>query len=135
MKLCLFLFVCLIPSLFAETLDDYRWKKRLLVVTGSSHELAARLKDAKQGLLERDLEVLVLAGPVGIWKSPDSSLAGELRERLKVRADPPEVILLGKDGRTILRWKADRFTVEALFASIDAMPMRKREMESKRGTP
>ena len=135
MKFCLFLFVCLVPSSFAETLSDYQWKKRLLVVTVGNKKISAALVAAKAGLLERDLEVYVLSGPVEPWKSPDDALAQELRARLKVRRDLPEVILLGKDGSTILRWKADRFKVDALFASIDGMPMRKREMESKRVIP
>jgi Domain of unknown function (DUF4174) len=131
MKLCLFLFVCLTPPLFAGKLADYQWKKRLLVVTVGNKNIAAALMAAKAGLLERDLEVFVLSGPVEPGKAPGDAFAKEIRARLKVRRDLPEVILLGKDGSTILRWKTDRFSVDALFASIDAMPMRRREMESK----
>jgi hypothetical protein len=48
---------------------------------------------------------------------------------LKIRDGVAEVLLLGKDGQTILRWTADEFTITALFAKIDAMPMRKAEMQ------
>ncbi len=131
MKSFLCLFLGLMSPVTAATLEDYRWKKRLLVVTDGTDELAARLARSKDGLAERDLEVFVLRGPLGIGKNPAAGLEKELQERLKVVPDVPEVILLGKDGRTVLRWRAERFTVDILFAAIDAMPMRRQEMNPK----
>ncbi len=127
MKVCFVLLLCLVTPMLAETLADYQWKKRLLVVTEGSKELAAGLESSKAGLIERDVEVFVLRGPAGTGKVPSAELAKELRERLKVRAESSEVILLGKDGRTVLRWATGEFTVAVLFARIDAMPMRKQE--------
>jgi hypothetical protein len=53
---------------------------------------------------------------------------------LKLRDGVAEVLLLGKDGQTTVRWKAAEFTVEALFARIDAMPMRRAEMRERRAS-
>lgn len=127
-KVCLVLLMCLMTEVIAGTLAEYQWKKRLLVVTEGSKELAAGLESSKAGLIERDVELIVLNGPPGSGKVPSAALAKELRERLNVRAESPEVILLGKDGRTVLRWGVGEFTVAALFARIDAMPMRRQEM-------
>lgn len=115
----------------AESLADFRWKKRVLLVTLGSDALAGELTRAKAGLLERDVELFTLQGPPGPGRIPEAALANELRKRLKAWEDLAEVILLGKDGGTTLRWKLGEFSVNALFASIDTMPMRKREMKSR----
>ena len=108
----------------AETLEDLRWKMRLLVVTGAAgKETREKLTTSKDGLSERDLRLIFVSDP-GI----DPALAKQLRERLRIRPGTGEVLLLGKDGRTTLRWKAGDFTTADLFAKIDAMPMRKSEM-------
>jgi hypothetical protein len=112
----------------AETLNDFRWKQRLLVVTGGPAALRTELVKQEAGLIERDVRVFILNDPA---KAPDKALAAELRDRLKIRDGVVEVLLLGKDGQTTLRWKADGFTIAALFAKIDAMPMRKAEMQER----
>ena len=119
----LLLSICLTHAMAAETLNDFLWKKRLLVVTGQPAATRASLDSSKAGLSERDIRIFFLSEP-GI----DPALARQLRERLKVRPGVEEVLLLGKDGRTTLRWKVGKFTIADLFANIDAMPMRKSEM-------
>jgi Domain of unknown function (DUF4174) len=131
MKVCVLIFACLSPAVMAQSLDDYQWKKRVLVVTHGSKELAAELVAATTSLAERDVEVFVLSGPLGNGKVPVVVLGLQLRERLKIQPDKSEVVLLGKDGRTVVRWVARDFKVAALLASIDAMPMRKREMKQE----
>jgi hypothetical protein len=116
-------------GIVAETLNDFRWKQRLLVVTGGPAALRTELAKQEAGLVERDVRVFILDDPAN---APDKALAAELRERLKIRDGVAEVLLLGKDGQTTLRWKADEFTITALFAKIDAMPMRKAEMRERR---
>lgn len=112
----------------AETLNDFRWKQRLLVVTGGPAALRTQLAKQEAGLIERDVRVFILDEPA---KAPDKALAAELRNRLKIRDGVAEVLLLGKDGQTTLRWKVDEFMITALFAKIDAMPMRKAEMQER----
>ncbi len=110
-------------TMAAETLEDFRWKKRLLVVTGEGADTRDKLATSKPGLAERNIQIFFLSDP-----GTDPALAKQLRERLKIRPGVEEVLLLGKDGRTTLRWKAADFTTADLFAKIDAMPMRKSEM-------
>jgi hypothetical protein len=129
MKSVLCLMMLGVSLISAETLDDFKWKKRILVVTRSNAELEQVLKADHSGLGERDLEVFVLDGEPEVGKSPEPALAKELRTRLKVNDEIAEVLLLGKDGRTTLRWKLADFTTAKLFAAIDAMPMRKQEMK------
>lgn len=131
MKYCAAILVCSSLAVSAQALEDYQWKKRVLVVSHGNKELAAALAAATAGLVERDVEVFVLSGPLGNGKLPAAALALQLREHLKIQADTPEVVLLGKDGRTVVRWAARDFKVAALFATIDAMPMRKREMKTE----
>jgi hypothetical protein len=121
--LCLFLTV---SGISAGTLNEFRWKQRLLVVTGCPAALRTELAKQEAGLIDRDVRVFILNDPA---KAPGKALATELREHLNIRNGVAEVLLLGKDGKTILRWTADEFTVAALFAKIDAMPMRKAEMQ------
>jgi hypothetical protein len=129
MKLPLLCLLLTVSGIAAEALDDFRWKQRLLVVTGGPAALRTELDKQEAGLIERDVRVFILDEPA---RAPDKTLATELRDRLKIREGVAEVLLLGKDGQTTLRWKADEFTVAALFAKIDAMPMRKAEMRERR---
>lgn len=113
----------------ADSLKDFRWKKRLLVVTESSPALNTQLVGAKEGLAERDVEVFILRGVQGAWRTPPPALSKELEQRLKLDAQRAEIGLLGKDGMTTVRWTVEEFTTDALFAAIDAMPMRQKEMK------
>lgn len=117
----------MIAGVAAGTLEDFRWKKRLLVVSGNPGGLREKLAELQPELESRDVELFFLNDP-----KIDKALAAQLVERLKVRPELAEVILLGKDGRTTLRWKAAEFTPAALFAKIDAMPMRQAEMRERK---
>lgn len=116
-----------------DSVADFQWKKRLLVVTQSDEKLAGHLADAAEGLRERDVQVFILTGPVTPPAlRPGDKLAVSLRESLKLESESAgSILLLGKDGRTTVRWKREAFSMQALFATIDAMPMRRREMNGK----
>ena len=129
MKLLAILLSLTVVESIGGELNDFRWKQRILVVTSSSLSLRVNLVKDEVGLLERDVRVFILDDPE---KAPSASLAAELKQRLKIRDGVDEVLLLGKDGRTILRWKAEEFTLPALFLKIDSMPMRKTEMQERR---
>ena len=107
-------------------LDAYRWQKRPVLVFGPSDAdpdyvvQRGRLEAAADGLRERDIVVLSDTVPGTI---PGSG--GAMRRALGVEGF--EIVLVGKDGGVKLRSRMP-ITVEALFATIDAMPMRRREM-------
>ncbi len=127
LKVLLMLVLVALP-LNAGSVDEFRWKKRLLVVTDSSAVVEPKLEAAKKGLDERDVVVFYLDGKPEHGGHPDVKLERELRSRLKIDDHVGEVLLLGKDGRTILRWKTEKFSTKKLFSEIDVMPMRKDEM-------
>ncbi|WP_115719813.1 DUF4174 domain-containing protein [Gallaecimonas mangrovi] len=103
-------------------LDSLRWQKRPVLVFAPSTEDAhyrqqmALFEKAKNGLLARDIVVLTDTHPAA---------SGKLRSKI----DPKgfEVILVGKDGGIKLR-QTRPLTPDALFATIDRMPMRRAEM-------
>ncbi|WP_370313271.1 DUF4174 domain-containing protein [Sagittula sp.] len=105
-----------------EDLEAYRWSVRpvLVFAPGSDDvkytEQIALLRAAEAGLAERDIVVLTDT-------APDEK--GRLRAALAV--DGFEVLLVGKDGGVKLRQETP-LSVDDLFATIDAMPMRQREM-------
>ena len=88
---------------------------------------------------ERDQVLIVVAGENGDVTGPprlaaqvpevlDPRAVAALRKRFGVAGDEFAVILVGKDGGEKLR-ETEPLSTEALFGTIDAMPMRRREME------
>lgn len=111
-----------------DKISDFQWQSRLLVVSGATKETVEMLESDEAGFEERDLKVFILSGEGLPEYAARPSLAKELKNRLSPAKDKPMVYLIGKDGKTTLRWSLEDFTIAKLFASIDAMPMRKSEM-------
>jgi hypothetical protein len=115
--------------LFAQgKISDFQWKNRLLVVSGADAGIVKFLETQEAGLEERDLKVFILSGSGEKEYAAKPELAAEFKARLNPPAEKATVYLIGKDGRTTLEWPLSEFTIAKLFAIIDAMPMRKREM-------
>lgn len=115
--------------LFAQDrISDFRWQSRLLIISGATEEAVELLDSGETGLGERDLKVFILSGEGLHEYAAKPSLAKELESRLSPPKGKAMVYLIGKDGKTTLSWPLAEFTIGKLFASIDAMPMRKREM-------
>ncbi|QFS82698.1 hypothetical protein FIU97_07790 [Roseivivax sp. THAF40] len=101
---------------------DLRWRARIVVVLADDAGLAAyraqmdHLKDVRAGLAERDIVV---------FTDTDPAARGALARRLA--QGPFTFVLIGKDGG-VKRREASPVTADSLFATIDAMPMRQREM-------
>lgn len=119
------------------SLDDYKWKKRLLLVFAPQEDPAyqkqIQLFKQQVGFEQRDLLIvqLLIEGTSRIDTQPISPvLAAQIRDRFKVEQQDFQVILVGKDGTTKRR---DRSLVppEVIFGEIDAMPMRQQEMRSR----
>ena len=109
-------------------ISDFHWKYRLLVVSGADDSIVNLLATQKPGLDERDLKVFILSGAGEKSFAAKPELAREFKARLTPPAGKSMVYLIGKDGRTILEWPLANFTFAELYGSIDAMPMRQREM-------
>jgi hypothetical protein len=113
----------------AASLDSYRDRARVLVLSApdasDAHLKAQRaaLGSVRPRLAERDLVVLEAVGP-GVE-------ARALRARLGLPADSFRAVLIGKDGGAKLSAEAP-IPPQTLFATIDAMPMRRVEMRERR---
>lgn len=92
----------------ASILNDYKWKKRVIVLKGDPgskafHSAFNKIEEAKESLLERDVVIL------------------------KEKAPDFEIELFGKDGGK--KWSSDEdFEIKEITSLIDSMPMRQEEM-------
>jgi hypothetical protein len=113
----------------AGPLDGYRDRARVLVLSapdsGDAQLRAQRaaLASVRAGVAERDLVVLEAVG--------SGAEARALRERLGLPADSFRAVLIGKDGGAKIT-EAAPIAPQRLFATIDAMPMRRTEMRERR---
>ena len=120
-------------------LADHVWKHRVAVVFAPSpddQKYAEFLRvwtEQAEGVSDRDL-VLVAAFQSGVSRLGSGPLraddAASLRRKLDARTDRTEFLLIGKDGGVKLR--RSTLPIAELFAAIDAMPMRRAEMDRKR---
>ncbi len=107
-------------------LETFRWYQRLLVIPAPTPTaIESELQKHRAGLDERDLVIIRL--------DPDAQapIDREIAEKFRITAESREILLIGKDGRTTVRWPVGKFTIETIFARIDAMPMRQREMRER----
>ncbi len=104
-------------------LDRYRWKSRVLVIAAAADDpraaAQARIAEAAgPGMRERDL---VVVRAIGAGRE-----AAVLRRRLGLPTTGFRAVLVGKDGGAKLTAE-EPIPAERLFATIDAMPMRREE--------
>lgn len=113
----------------AASLDAYRERARVLVLSapdaGDAQLKAQRaaLGPVRGGVAERDLVVLEAVG--------SGAEARALRARLGLPSDRFRAVLVGKDGGAKLTAEAP-IPPQTLFSTIDAMPMRRAEMRTRR---
>jgi hypothetical protein len=128
-------------------LEAHQWEHRLLFVfapSGTADSLAAQEEQFEghdAGFRDRDLLLLTLregeAGtlrevPGGDTHQLTPEAVGRLYDRFDVPVDAFRVVLVGKDG-TEKRRDAEAVTARSIFDTIDAMPMRQREMREGDG--
>jgi hypothetical protein len=122
-------------------LAEHRWAHRLLFLFASSRDTApyreqmTRFADAESGFRERDLLLIEVVddGPSRLGDRPLTAAAEErLRNRFDVGPLAFRVILVGKDGTEKRRDEAP-VSAQSIFDTIDAMPMRQREMREDNG--
>ncbi|MEM9220963.1 MAG: DUF4174 domain-containing protein [Pseudomonadota bacterium] len=126
-------------DLAADGLSSVRWEYRpLLIFTPSGEEpLLSRqttiLADLGDELKERRLAVYIVESDrvYAAYGAPaPGARARELRQRFRVPDDQFRVVLVGLDGGAKLSRNAPINAVD-LFSTIDAMPMRRRELRER----
>jgi hypothetical protein len=127
--------VCLgLGGLSAPPLQVFKGMRRVLVVYApSAEDPSLRRQDRwlardAAGLRERDVVVIeIVADAIASPREPHLD-AGAVRGAVGLDASRFGVALIGKDGSEAFR-ASRAVTAKSLFAVIDAMPMRRREIE------
>ncbi|CCD97710.1 DUF4174 domain-containing protein [Bradyrhizobium sp. STM 3809] len=111
----------------ASPLEPYKWKNRILVVTGPDDTAARQQRriyeTAKAGMTERQILLLEAVD--------DSAASRQLRTALGTDGRRFKAHLIGKDGHTAFTSDTP-ISADALFDRVDAMPMRQDEMRRER---
>ncbi|MBD8489970.1 DUF4174 domain-containing protein [Echinicola sp. CAU 1574] len=129
-------------NLHAQEMSEHRWKDRLLII--KTIELSDSIYKKQINALQKNLGELKERKLVvyqfhkdkfktGLdskkaWKHTENK---EWVEALKLTNNEFEIILIGLDGQ-IKRRQSQFLAPNELFGTIDAMPMRRQEMESER---
>ena len=147
MKILLFFLLFTISSManmaFSQNINipgSYHWQNRIVLIfaAGDDPMLEKQLElfeENQGGMDERDLVVFrILHDQViqTIGDKYDEKSARKLRGQYNVAEGDFSVILIGKDGSKKLQ-QQEVLGVDKLFATIDAMPMRRREMRKSDG--
>jgi hypothetical protein len=122
-----------VPSKAAGALDDYRWKSRLLVISAPGAgdrrliQQSMLLDQQVEGVRDRDLIIVRVIGDRVHTSDGRPMTTSAVRAATGLAADGFGVALIGKDGGEKFR-RDEPVTPDALFQTIDAMPMRQDEM-------
>jgi Domain of unknown function (DUF4174) len=125
----------------AQTMSDYMWKKRPIVVFAPSDGDARYVRQKlaitgnRTAFLDRDVVVVyVVGGTVShdLGAGPGLSAAA-LRTRFRASEGAFRVLLLGKDGGIKLDSPVTITAVD-IFSEIDRMPMRRDEARKRSTT-
>jgi hypothetical protein len=135
--------VLIASSLNAEEtpmdLSQFQWKNRLLFLfaPNRSHPLFDVLQKSiatqQAEVADRDLVIFEIleSGTSRMDTSDlDPQVAQTLRDKFDVNPGRFALILVGKDGSVKLN-RQEQTQLEDIFALIDAMPMRQKEMEKR----
>ena len=120
MKLFLLVTILVLQApLQAQDPKDYLWKKRVLLLFPGNKSALQKSELTKEffGLEERD--VIILEANTATFS------------RYAVKPGQFTILLLGKDGDEKFR-SEQVVKAESLFTIIDAMPMRKEELRSRK---
>ncbi|MEH1901054.1 MAG: DUF4174 domain-containing protein [Nostoc sp.] len=119
-------------------LSSQKWKNRVLLVFAPSvdnhnYQQQMQLLQQKSGFADRDLvlvQVLATNKSYANGQLIDESSAAKLRDRFGVDKENFRIILVGKDGG-VKRSDTTPVQATAIFEQIDAMPMRRQEMQER----
>lgn len=142
MKNLLLIILMMMASFFVKGQGDfpeqYHWKNRIVLLfgTGADQDVKkqiAELESEPEEISDRDLLIFHIDQEVELLHGKASQTeitAAQFRAKYNVPETEFRYILLGKDGR--VKYSKKEFVPNRkLFAIIDAMPMRQREMREK----
>jgi len=121
-----------------KLLEQYHWKNRIILLFGPDSDAAinkqiTELESAPRELVDRDLLIFHISKDVKLLNSKSAfsvAPAQEFRDKYNIPKNEFRYILIGKDSG--VKYDKKMFVPnKTIFAIIDAMPMRKREMRRK----
>lgn len=121
-----------------SAMSNYKWKHRPLLIFAESEtnqalsEQRRIVATSRAGLAERDVVVIWVIGNKASSELGPAPLmsAADLRSRYGVDVNAFRSVLVGKDGGVKLS-SSEPLGTTRLFATIDAMPMRRDEMRRR----
>ena len=119
-------------------LDAYRWQNRIVVIFADQDTREDLARQYQMMLIEsdgmRDRDLIVVTVETDLVEidgvANPTIRADRLRDAFNVPKQGYSTLLVGKDGGVKLRSRQP-VTTEDLFALIDGMPMRQREMREQ----
>ncbi|MGK7395790.1 MAG: DUF4174 domain-containing protein [Candidatus Cyclobacteriaceae bacterium M3_2C_046] len=136
MQLIIFLFFMTIQD-NPDPIANYHWENRILIIFTAKEandilqEQLNHFENHQNGMNDRDLVIFKVFQDQG--KGPQGNLSKKDIDQLYQRFQPQgkyTIVLVGKDGTEKLR-QSTLLSKDKIFATIDAMPMRKAEMRRK----
>ncbi|MBD3385329.1 DUF4174 domain-containing protein [candidate division KSB1 bacterium] len=123
-----------------DVLKEYRWKNRPILLFAPSkadstfQQIEKNIKDLRNELDDRHIVLFKLftdgnssAGDTLF----DQETAAKLYRVYNVNPEVVTLVLIGKDGGEKLRQQNEEIDFQTVFDRIDAMPMRRREMQNR----
>ena len=128
-KLFLVILIFMNSPMHADPLKDYLWTNRVIITFSNSASNKERLLLNQQIDAEKCEYRLRDLVHIDLIKGSDDY--ERLRNKFAI-ADHPEfkLLLIGKDGKEKLNTNSG--DLKAIFAVVDSMPMRKKEMHSSK---
>ena len=128
-KLFLVILIFMNSPMHADPLKDYLWTNRVIITFSNSASNKERLLLNQQIDAEKCEYRLRDLVHIDLIKGSDDY--ERLRHKFAI-ADHPEfkLLLIGKDGKEKLN--TNNGDLKAIFAVVDSMPMRKKEMHSSK---
>ena len=117
-------------------LSDYLWKNRVLLAFAPARDdqtiesLRRGFAERTAGVSDRDLLLIEVIESDGVRianRRYAEASGAQLRQQFRIAPGSTVLVLVGKDGAEKLRKTTVR--LDELFAVIDAMPMRRQEIE------
>ncbi|PML19275.1 hypothetical protein BCT61_01895 [Vibrio breoganii] len=110
-----------------QQLSEMKWQYRILLIQDRP-DYQQTLTNASEEIADRHL-VWFLVLPNRVVSNLSDSVPEPLQQDIRQRILDKPVVLIGKDGG--IKMREERLSLPSIFSTIDSMPMRQAEMNSK----
>lgn len=136
----IFLIIFAFNNMMGKDLSEHKWKNRIVLVIANDSSLnqfnlqMEELRKDLPGTIDRKIVIYkILPNKYQIETTEENewTISSDLFKDYKQTDSPFEVLLIGLDGGIKLS-KDEVLTKKELFSLIDSMPMRAREIETRK---